>query len=119
MTAALTIALASIGVVATVVVVVAVCVRELSDARQEVRSALERVVLAQSARIEALENRLLSHRWQDYAQLQNDVIGETQRFLEAWGAADPRGEAYGERPEEMREAAAVAEGIDLEGPIIG
>lgn len=74
------------------------------------------------ARITTLENRLLSHSWQDFANLQL-VPDETAKA--SWNPTEPRTpESFGVRPEEMAASQARNQGADLEpeafeGPTIG
>lgn len=87
---------------------------------------LERVHAAQGLRIEALENRLMAHDWATYAQLQNNVAGETEKFLSLVEAGvlrkppstEPGDPGYGATAEEQMAEALRSRGVDLEGPTV-
>lgn len=76
--------------------------------------------LADQTYITELQNRLGSHTWGEFAQLQNEVdsaAAQTTRF-NSFGEPRPE-EAYGERAEEVVEAFLRDAGVDLEGPTVG
>lgn len=91
--------------------------RARRDARDQ---ALARAV-AQQTYITELQNRLWSHDWTEFAQLQNDVLGHTQQtaaVLNSFGESRAE-EAYGENERDVVDQLLRDSGIDLEGPTVG
>jgi hypothetical protein len=78
-----------------------------SEAETRVREVLV-------ARVTTLENRLMSHHWQDFANLQM-VPDETAKAQ--WAAQQRDPESYGIQPEEMEAARMRSDGSDLEGEV--
>jgi len=87
----------------------------------KMRETAQARAVAQQTRITDLENRLMSHSWGEYAQLQNGVdshTDQTARVLNSFG--EPRAEeAFGETEEDQVDAFLRSQGIDLEGPTVG
>lgn len=113
MTAAIVlVALAAVAGVSIVSVVLSRQAREgwlhAGSVQREVRNLL-------IARVTTLENRLLAHNWQDFANLQHlpDEIAKA-----AWAEAQQRApESFGETAGEMLQERLRHEGIDLEGDL--
>lgn len=85
------------------------------------RKVAEARAIAQQTRITDLENRLMSHTWGEYAQLQNGVdnhTAQTVRAVNSFGEVRAE-EAFGETEEDLVDAFLAANGVDLEGPTVG
>lgn len=95
--------------------------RFVSSEADKSRTVAQARAVAQQTRITDLENRLMSHTWGEYAQLQNEVdnhTAQTVRSLNSFGEARAE-EAYGESPEDVAEQLLSELVGDYEGPTIG
>lgn len=92
----------------------------VAEANKSRETAQARAV-AQQTYITELQNRLGSHTWGEFAQLQNEVdshTSQTVRSLNSFG--EPRAEeAYGENAEDLIAQQLLDDLADYEGPTIG
>lgn len=98
-----------------------VAIRFVVSEAHKSRKVAEARAIAQQTYITELQNRLLSHSWTDFAQLQNDVAthtGQTATVLNGFGEARSA-EAYGEDEADLLERLMQDSGADLEGPTVG
>lgn len=85
------------------------------------RKVAEAHAVAQQTYITELQNRLMSHTWGEFAQLQNGVDShttQTARALNSFGENRSE-EAFGENEHDLVDQFLLDNGIDLEGPTIG
>lgn len=99
----------------------ALALRLVSSTFNREHAAGEHRAIAQQAYITELQNRLGSHTWGEFAQLQNGVDtanAQASRVINSFGESRPE-EAYGESAEDVAERIYAELGVDLEGPTLG
>lgn len=106
---------------AVVLLVSVTCLQLVDKSREHVSKVEEETRRLLTARVTTLENRLLSHSWTDYANLQHTPNELNLSDTEGDGRTpESYGELYEDRVETwLRNQGADLEGDTVQGPVVG